>query len=217
MVESRCGIKCGECKYREQMNCAGCLLIDKPFWGDYCPIKDCCEGRKHEHCGQCIEFPCALLTQFSYHNSEGDKGARIEACRSWANLHKTDESFDVGRFIEAVAAQNASELRTYFNDDAIIRWHDSNEQFGVEEYIRANCEYPGRWVGELQRVETASDTTIIVTKIRSDESTHFITTFARLAGGKISRLDEYYSDLNEAPEMAARHEHRKTHQYSHIN
>jgi len=186
-------------------------MIDRPFWGDSCPIKDCCEGRKHEHCGQCDEFPCALLTQFSYHNGEGDNGARIETCRSWANLHKADESFDVGRFIQTVADQNASELRTYFNDDAIIRWHDSNEQFGVEEYIRANCEYPGcmgeqrlkgatspgKWTGELQRVEKMGNTIIMATKIFSDESTHFVTAFATLKNGKISRLDEYYCDLRD--------------------
>ena len=199
MIESRCGIKCHECKYRDEVNCAGCIAIDKPFWGDSCPIKDCCEARKHEHCGQCANFPCALLTQFAYHNSEGDNGARIETCRVWANIHKADEAFDVGRFIQAIASQNANELRGYFTKHAVIRWHDSNEQFGVEEYIRANCEYPGKWIGELQRVEKSNDTIIIVTKISSGESTHFITAFARLAGGKIIRLDEYYSDLSEAP------------------
>lgn len=32
MIESRCGILCSECSYREQMNCKGCITIEKPFW-----------------------------------------------------------------------------------------------------------------------------------------------------------------------------------------
>ena len=39
MIESRCGILCSECTYREQMNCEGCVHIQKPFWGDSCPVK----------------------------------------------------------------------------------------------------------------------------------------------------------------------------------
>ena len=30
MIESRCGIKCGSCAYKEQMGCTGCLHIQKP-------------------------------------------------------------------------------------------------------------------------------------------------------------------------------------------
>lgn len=40
--------------------------IHKPFWGDSCPVKLCCENKGKEHCGECLEFPCALLNQFSY-------------------------------------------------------------------------------------------------------------------------------------------------------
>ena len=49
MIESRCGILCSECKYREEMGCKGCIAINKPFWGDSCPIKNCCEDKKLEH------------------------------------------------------------------------------------------------------------------------------------------------------------------------
>ncbi|MEW6713263.1 MAG: DUF3795 domain-containing protein, partial [Candidatus Riflebacteria bacterium] len=37
MIESRCGIVCHECDYREKMNCGGCVNISKPFWGEKCP------------------------------------------------------------------------------------------------------------------------------------------------------------------------------------
>ncbi|MCL2399944.1 MAG: nuclear transport factor 2 family protein [Defluviitaleaceae bacterium] len=107
--------------------------------------------------------------------------------------------FNVGHFIQAVAKQNADALREYFTSDAVICWHDSNEQFAVDEYIRANCEYPGKWNGEIQRVEQIDGGIAMVTKIFSDESSHLVTAFVKLTDGKISRLDEYYSDCGEAP------------------
>lgn len=85
MVTSRCGILCGECTYREQMGCAGCVHMQKPFWGDSCPVKACCEEKQQEHCGQCENFPCDLLNQFAYDEQQGDDGKRIEQCKCWRN------------------------------------------------------------------------------------------------------------------------------------
>ncbi len=82
-IESRCGILCKECTYRGQGCTTGCIHIQKPFWADNCPIKTCCEERQYEHCGQCEEFPCALLKQFAYDKEQGDNGKRIEQCRDW--------------------------------------------------------------------------------------------------------------------------------------
>ncbi len=82
-AESRCGLLCSVCPYREQMNCAGCVQIKKPFWGDSCPVKDCCEQKQHAHCGQCEAFPCELLNSFAYDEKQGDDGKRIEQCKRW--------------------------------------------------------------------------------------------------------------------------------------
>ena len=46
-------------------------------------MKSCCEGKAREHCGQCPDFPCEVLTQFAYDPQEGDDGLRIEQCRKW--------------------------------------------------------------------------------------------------------------------------------------
>ena len=78
VIESRCGLLCSECDYREQMNCAGCVHIQKPFWGESCPVKKSCETKKLEHCGQCDNFPCDLLNQFAYDEKQGDNGKRID-------------------------------------------------------------------------------------------------------------------------------------------
>ena len=82
MIESRCGIVCGKCRYREEMNCAGCVHISNPFWGE-CPLKTCCEGKGFDNCGYCGDFPCDLLNQFSYDKEHGDNGRRIEQCKKW--------------------------------------------------------------------------------------------------------------------------------------
>ena len=189
MIESRCGILCSQCEYLKQCG-GGCTKINKPFWGDSCPVKDCCEGRGHEHCGQCAEFPCNLLNEFAYDKEQGDNGQRIQQCRLWF----------AKQFMHDVVKQNAQALPKYFTQDAIICWHDSNEQFSVSEYIRANCEYPGDWEGEVQRIEKINDGFALVTKIYSKESTHLITAFVKMENGKIKRLDEYYAEYGEAPD-----------------
>lgn len=84
MIESRCGILCYECEYKEKVNCKGCTCIDKPFWGDECPVKSCCENKNLTHCGQCDTFPCEMLNQFAYDKEQGDDGKRIAQCKEWA-------------------------------------------------------------------------------------------------------------------------------------
>lgn len=83
MIESRCGLVCSECEYKEQMGCKGCTNITKPFWGECCPVKSCCEGKGYSHCGLCTEFPCDTLNKFAYDENQGDGGKRILQCREW--------------------------------------------------------------------------------------------------------------------------------------
>ncbi|MDP4161154.1 MAG: DUF3795 domain-containing protein [Bacillota bacterium] len=88
MIESRCGVLCSKCKFKEPMNCNGCTNITKPFWAEQCSIKSCCELRALEHCGNCQDFPCDLLKQYSYDPKYGDHGKRIERCKEWAFCFK---------------------------------------------------------------------------------------------------------------------------------
>lgn len=83
MIESRCGLLCGDCAYQAQTGCKGCVNIAKPFWGDSCPVKSCCETKGLAHCGQCESFPCETLNQFAYDEKQGDQGMRIAQCRRW--------------------------------------------------------------------------------------------------------------------------------------
>jgi len=89
MVKSRCGIVCDteKCKEAFGVDCPGCLHISKPIWADSCPVKDCCESKKHNHCGECEDFPCELLKSFAYDEEHGDNGAMIEQCKEWAKMY----------------------------------------------------------------------------------------------------------------------------------
>lgn len=81
-IESRCGCRCESCPHKGPL-CPGCTVMDKPFWGDVCPLKQCCEQKGLAHCGECDTFPCATLEQFAYDPKQGDDGARIQQCRAW--------------------------------------------------------------------------------------------------------------------------------------
>lgn len=84
MIESRCGICCSVCTYREAAGCPGCTQMEHPFWG-VCPLKTCTEGKRLHHCGECDRFPCETLQDFAYDKEHGEgDGSRIEQCRRWA-------------------------------------------------------------------------------------------------------------------------------------
>ena len=61
---------------------------------------------------------------------------------------------DIKAFWRAVLAQDEPEIRTYFAPDAYVNWHCTNEHFTVDEFITANCEYPGEWDGAVERIDT---------------------------------------------------------------
>jgi len=105
-------------------------------------------------------------------------------------------------FWEDVIEQNTIRLQTYFETNAIINWHNTNESFTPEEYIIANCEYPGKWCGEVEKLETVDDLAISVTRVwLLDNSASFhATSFIRFCGEKIISIDEYWGDDGIAPQ-----------------
>ena len=56
---------------------------------------------------------------------------------------------DYKTFWQDILSQNRERLPSWFREDAVIRWHCSNEQFTVAEYVRVNCDYPNDWTGEI--------------------------------------------------------------------
>ena len=108
---------------------------------------------------------------------------------------------DLKAFWQDVISQDRQNLPSWFCEDAVIRWHCTGEQFTVAEYVRANCEYPGSWTGEIERVEECGDTVILAGRVSpADKSTSFhVVSFLRLRDGKIAEMDEYWADDREPP------------------
>lgn len=109
---------------------------------------------------------------------------------------------NIAAFWKDVLSQNRSTLASYFCEDAVIRWHCSNEQFTVSEYIRANCDYPGNWDGEIERIENTGDLIITAARVYlTDRSASFhVASFLRLRDGLIQTMDEYWADDGDAPQ-----------------
>ena len=97
--------------------------------------------------------------------------------------------------------QNAEKIKGFFIETAVINWHNTNESFSRDEYIRANCEYPGDWKGNIERIEQIDNLVILAGSVKSaDESIKFhVTSFYEFENGKVIRLDEYWGDDGEAP------------------
>lgn len=108
---------------------------------------------------------------------------------------------DIKAYFAAVVEQDADALRSFFRPEAVVRWHGTNELFTVEEFIRANCEYPGQWAGELERVEAVEGGLVAASRVYAKDggaSCHAVS-FIRLEEGKIAALDEYWGDDGPAP------------------
>ncbi len=116
-------------------------------------------------------------------------------------LVRSNEKLDIHRYWSAVLAQDAAELREFFAPDAYVNWHNTNEHFTVEEFIRANCEYPGQWAGEIEQMLFAENTVITAVHVYTQDKTlsFHVTSFIRLQAGKIASIDEYWGDDGPAP------------------
>ena len=109
---------------------------------------------------------------------------------------------NIEAFWKAVLMRDAPALASFFAPDAYVNWHCTNEHFTVSEFIRANCEYPGRWDGKLERIERLGDLLITVVHVYSPEQplSFHVTSFIQLKEDRIFSMDEYWGDDGPAPQ-----------------
>ena len=93
MIESRCGLRCSDCNFRESMGCKGCVNMDKPFWADSCPVKSCCEKKGLQHCGECDDFVCPLLHTFAYDMEQSDNGAESSNAKNGVTIMASSKEY----------------------------------------------------------------------------------------------------------------------------
>ena len=109
---------------------------------------------------------------------------------------------EIKNFFEDIVSQNRERLISYFCEDARIYWHCTNEHFTAAEFIRANCEYPGNWAGEIEKKYVLDDTIITATHVYSKDSSlsFHVVSFIKVKDDKIISVDEYWGDDGVAPQ-----------------
>lgn len=108
----------------------------------------------------------------------------------------------IKEFWKAVLEQDAGKMAAFFEEEAFVSWHCTNERFTVSEYIKANCEYPGEWDGVVERIEIVNDKIITVVHVfTADRELSFhVVSFMKIRGHKIASLDEYWGTDESAPQ-----------------
>lgn len=98
--------------------------------------------------------------------------------------------------------QNWNNIHKYFEKEAIIKWNNTNEKFTVEEFVRANCEYPGDWSIKIERLECIENLVISVVKVHlaNSDVSFRATSFFNFNNVKIKELNEYWGDYGKAPQ-----------------
>lgn len=98
---------------------------------------------------------------------------------------------NIQAYWEAALRQDAGAMQEFFAPGAVINWHNTNECFTPEEFIRANCEYPGNWAGEIEKLFSLQNQIITVVHVYSaDQKQHFhVTSIFCLDGEKIASID----------------------------
>lgn len=109
---------------------------------------------------------------------------------------------DIEEFWKAVLTQDAASMRGFFKDTAYVNWHCTNEHFTVDEYIKANCEYPGKWDGNIERKEIIGNTLVVVVNVYTldKELSFHVVSFMQIEDNKIIAMDEYWGDDGSAPQ-----------------
>ncbi|MFQ9885702.1 MAG: nuclear transport factor 2 family protein [Negativibacillus massiliensis] len=114
---------------------------------------------------------------------------------------------EITAYFQDVVKQDAQKLKNYFAKDAKVLWHNTNECFTAEEFIRANCEYPGSWDGEIEILTSMQDGWILAARVwekdlaqNGEEVSFHVVSFVHMQGEKISRIDEYWGDDGKAPQ-----------------
>lgn len=96
--------------------------------------------------------------------------------------------------------QNWDNIRSYFEDEAIINWNNTNERFTVEEFIKVNSEYPGDWNINIERLECIDKLVISVVRVqlKNENISVHATSFFEFSDDKIKVLNEYWGDDGKA-------------------
>ena len=155
--------------------------------------------------GQKVVFPLRRIGPNWVSEIEDSEGNRLELtapAEKDAQQKGGQAQMDICAYWRAALQKDAAAMRPCFCQDAVITWPNTNERFSLEEFLRANCEYPGTWDGTVERIEQMGPCIITAVHVWAREAPQLsfhVASFFRLREGKIARLEEYWGDDGPAP------------------
>ncbi len=109
----------------------------------------------------------------------------------------------INEYWKYILSQNAEKMSEFFDENATINWHNTNEKFTVQEYIKVNCAYPNDWCGEVERIEEVGELVITVTSVHNKKESFHAVSFIKTKNDKITCIDEYWVEDGEVPQWRA--------------
>ena len=87
-----------------------------------------------------------------------------------------------------------------FAPEAVIRWHTTDEEFTLAEFVRAHCERPGRRKMVIERMNRIGEHLVTVVHFWMEGNSYYVTSFFQMHRGRIVMLEEYWGQNVPAPE-----------------
>ena len=108
---------------------------------------------------------------------------------------------DFGQYWKDCIGQDREALRAWFWPDAKVIWPCTDEVFTVEEFLTANCDYPGSWEGALLHVTPTPMGAVTEVRIISADGKYacHVASIFTLYRDRIASLTEYYADDGPPP------------------
>ncbi len=107
---------------------------------------------------------------------------------------------NIKEYWQYTVSQNAEKMRAFFDENAYVNWHNTNEHFTKDEFIKVNCAYPNNWFGELERIEEFGDLIVTVTRVYHNDVSFHAVSFITIKNDKIIAIDEYWGDDGDIPD-----------------
>lgn len=109
----------------------------------------------------------------------------------------------IREFWRRMASNDFESVRPLLSADFVMDWPQSGERIvGGERFVRMNAEYPteGRWSFRINRLVAAGDSVVTQVSVSDGHQHAEPVSFFTLAGGRITRLVEYWPEPFAAAE-----------------
>ena len=108
----------------------------------------------------------------------------------------------VHQFWRLMATNDFRRVADVLASDFVLEWPQSKERIrGAERFVRMNSEYPahGPWRFEINRLVGGLSEAVSDVSVTDGVQAARAITFFNVAGGKISRIVEFWPDPFDAP------------------